>query len=466
MIIRTIAFLFFLFGISACDKNETPEVIQPPQKKITVTYGEDTSNIPNPERGYFSQTASYSTSQNYLTQDYIDKLKAQNITLVRRVFVMNTFRDSEISAGFLQQIQADLDMLRKNGFKIILRFAYTFNETQTSSLMQDAPLERVLAHIDQLAPVIQKNADVIALMEGGFIGKWGEWHSSTNGLATVDNMRKILFKTLEVLPKNRMVSIRYLWAKQDIYNTEDPLPESEAFTLTNRARTGHHNECFVASTDNWGTYWPIDDTNLNIQKDYLNKENRFLPQVGETCNCNPPGSDCPEALKELARMRWSAINIDYIDCVVDGWKNQGCYEEIAKKLGYRFVLLKSEFPSSTRRDSMLNFSILIRNDGFASPYNQRDLELVFKSVSTGITKRLKLNSDPRRWLPDLGNIEIKEQLNVSSLSPDEYDLYLNLPDPEKSLNTNPAYSIRIANTGTWDDKTGYNNLGVKIKIAN
>lgn len=466
MFIKSVLYCFISLIVISCGENEPNEIIVEPPRKITVTYGEDSSNFPNPERGYFRQEASYSSGPNSYTQNYLDKLKSSQITLVRKIYVMNTFRNSPISEEYIQHVQNDLDLLRKNGMKIILRFAYTFNETSDKSKMVDAPLNVVLTHIDQLAPLIQKHSDVIALMEGGFIGFWGEWHDSSNGLATIDNMRKILFKTLDVLPKNRMVAVRYLWSKQGIFNTKDPLPESEAFNQTNRSRTGHHNDCFVAAKDDWGTYWPIDDLNLNIQKDYLNSENRFLPQVGETCNCNPPGSDCPQSQKELERMRWSAINIDYIDCVLSSWRIQGCYDIIAKRLGYRFVLLKSEFPSSVKKDVPLEFSILLRNDGYASPYNPRDLELVFKSVTTGISHRVKLTGDPRKWLPEKGNIELREQVNVSVLLPDEYELYLNLPDPVKNLNNNPAYSIRMANTGTWDQSTGFNNLGLKLKITN
>jgi hypothetical protein len=40
-----------------------------------------------------------------------------------------------------------------------------------------------------------------------------------------------------------------------------------------------------------------------------------------------------------------------------------------------------------------------------------------------------------------------------------------LPDPEESLYSNPAYSVRLANKDVWEKTTGYNKLGVKIQIA-
>jgi hypothetical protein len=37
-------------------------------------------------------------------------------------------------------------------------------------------------------------------------------------------------------------------------------------------------------------------------------------------------------------------------------------------------------------------------------------------------------------------------------------LLLNLPDPELSLYSVPAYAIRLANELVWEENLGYNNL--------
>jgi len=46
-----------------------------------------------------------------------------------------------------------------------------------------------------------------------------------------------------------------------------------------------------------------------------------------------------------------------------------------------------------------------------------------------------------------------------------YELYLNLPDPEESLYSNPAYSVRLANKDVWEAATGYNSLLHQVKIS-
>ena len=461
-LIFLVAFVATLGCSKKTDATGGDPVVVIPRKVITTQYQEDPSNFANPERGLMSQQVSYSNSPAPFSQLYLDQLKSNKVSLVRKVYIFNTFKAGPVSESFLQHVQDDLNFLRTNGFKIILRFAYTFNEEKPHI---DAPLNIVLSHIDQIKPILQNNADVIALMEGGFIGEWGEWHDSSNGLATTANMKPILFKLLDALPKTRTVAVRYQDAKKKIYETDLPLGSAEAYDLSNRSRTGHHNDCFVAAVDDWGTYWPIDAASLKAQKDYLNQENKYLPQVGETCNCNPPGSDCAESMKELERMRWSAINRDFVACVINSWVSGGCYDQMGKRLGYRFRLISSEVPNVAKIDSSFSFSFTVKNDGFATPYNTRDLELILRSKSNGSIQKFKLNFDPRTWLPDNGEIKISANINIpGSITTGEFEVLLNLPDPYSTLKSNPAYSIRLANMDVWEPNTGFNSLRTLVKI--
>ena len=80
----------------------------------------------------------------------------------------------------LNSIFADI---REAGVKAIIRFAY--NQGPYPDSEPDASKAQILRHIEQLAPLLQNNADVIAWLEAGFIGAWGEWHTSTNGLDNI-----------------------------------------------------------------------------------------------------------------------------------------------------------------------------------------------------------------------------------------------------------------------------------------
>jgi Domain of unknown function (DUF4832)/Domain of unknown function (DUF4874)/Secretion system C-terminal sorting domain len=436
--------------------------IQSTAQTQVITYAEDTSHFANPERGLFHQWLSDSKAPSPLSMRQFNQLRQDKMTLVRRLYSMTTFRTTEISNSFLQHIQQDMQALRQNGVKAIVRFAYTFNEAAPHD---DAPLALVLKHIEQLAPVLQDNADVIAYLEAGFIGRWGEWHTSSNKLDNTADRRVILQKLLDVLPSSRAVAIRTQQMKKDIFQENKPLSLTDALSGINRARTAHHNDCFCAAIDDWGTYSPTDASSLKLQKDYLNQENRFLPQGGETCNLNPPRSDCSDALEDLIQMRWSTLNDDYHPDVLDSWRSQACYPEIRKRLGYRFRLISANFPLVARAGSTYGFSFNIQNVGFATPYNVRDVELVLRGTS-GQVFRFKLNDlNPRLWFPELGVINVQASLLFPhNLPPDDYQFLLNLPDPAPTLNGVGAYAIRLANEQVWEPSTGYNDLHFTLRL--
>jgi hypothetical protein len=196
-------------------------------------------------------------------------------------------------------------------------------------------LERILAHIEQLGPVLARNYDVIAVLEAGFVGLYGEWHSSIS-VNTTEARRQVLFKLLSVLPKERMVALRYNRHKRAIFNSNQPLTINEAYSGSNQARTAAHNDCFLSNEHNSGTYssagsdggWGL---GYEAEKQYLSADNLYLSQEGETCGTSGTAfATCERALTELARMRWDMLNAGYYQPILSQWKSQGCYAEISK----------------------------------------------------------------------------------------------------------------------------------------
>jgi Domain of unknown function (DUF4832)/Domain of unknown function (DUF4874) len=443
---------------SSTNPNPEPEPEPNPSgPTVSVSYQGDSSNFANPERGFYFAHVMSGSDPKVIDSTNIQRMKDEKISIFKRIYNLNTFKGSSISSSYLDWIQRDLDVVRSNGLKVSLRFSYNFNDGSTS----DAPLSRVLEHIDQLGPVLRRNADIIAFLDAGFIGKYGEWHSSTNGLTSSSSKRQILERLLSVVPSNRMVVLRYARDKKEIYGSS-AMGESVAFNGSSRARVGHKNDCFLASTDDQGTYWPLDSNSLNAQKNYLAQENLFVPQSGETCGWNPPRSDCPTALAELQKMHWSSIGRMPSD-FVSRWTSQGCFDDIYKRLGYRFRLVSGILPQRAAPGGTLSVKLKMTNEGFAGLYNPRGLELVLRNRNNGQETRVTINpsEDVRLYLPAAG--ETKD-LSLSGrlpggLASGSYDLFLNLPDPSSSLSRRASYSIRMANSNMWESSTGYNKLG-------
>lgn len=421
---------------------------------INHTYQEDTSDFINPERGFSQFGGSPSAA------------RSANMSLILAIFRLDNFKNGPISSTYLQQtVTKTFTDARNGGVKIIPRFTYNNPSAWpiNPSTDGDAPLSVVLGHLDQLQPILQQNADVIAYMEAGFIGAWGEWHSSTNNLTTLSNKTTILNKILSVLP-NRAVTLRVPADKQAIYNRSTPLTSTEAFSGSNISRTGHHNDCFLASPDDMGTY---DLSKIAQQKAYLSTENLYLPQGGETCSNDSaaqPYIGCTNAQNELNNLRWSRLNSAYHQGVLDLWRQQGCYQTISKSLGYRIRLVNASISETLKPGGEFQVTINLRNDGYGVPYNPRGLEVMLRNKQTQAVYKLALDNDPRRWGPSTPqSVTVTAGIPVN-MPAGQYDIFLHLPDPASALYGKPAYSIRLANTGTWEASTGYNSLQAVLTV--
>ncbi len=434
-------------------------------------YTASTANFANPERGFYHQDAPMWVGTQTLPQSVsgLAALRTRGISTVRWYFLIDEFVSTDLSSAALTFIGQQFDAARAAGIKVIPRFAYNFPTDGTFPYTDpDATLTQTLTHIQQLTPVLTAHADVIAFMEMGFVGAWGEWHSSTNGHVHYTNGtvqaggQAIINAVLAALPATRMTAMRYAPHKQQLYGP-DPLTEAQAFNGTAQARIGAHNDCFLASRTDWGTY-PSDAAERRAVRRYLSADNRYLPQGGETCNAGPDAQQfigCSNALTDLALLRFSALNIDYNEDVLNVWRSQGCFGQIARRLGYRFRLIESSIPSQAQAGETAVLTLVLQNDGFAAPYNPRGFEIVLRAHADGQLYRPTLVNppDPRRWLPDAGPLVLPLQMQLPPTLPaGTYDVLLHLPDPEPTLYGRPEYSIRLANTGVWEADTGFNDL--------
>ncbi|MGO9258036.1 MAG: DUF4832 domain-containing protein [Bryobacteraceae bacterium] len=423
-----------------------------PLTLAAATYPPSGEDFPNPERGFYVQ-AVYNPERGQtrpLSADVLRRARDNGMSLLRMYWILSEFRDRPLSPAMLDRVRADFATARACGIKVIGRFGYNFGPIGAP----DAPLERVLGHLDQLRPVLRENADVLAFLEAGFIGTWGEWHNSTNGL--MGHTREIVAKILDVLPTDRTLALRYPRLKTDLYGPE-PLTAQEAFSAIPKARIGAHNDCFLASETDWGTW----SKNIAAEKAFYHQDNLFVPQGGETCNFQEdaqPFIGCENALRELAFQRFNTLNDGYQQEVLDSWTKGGCMPEIRRRLGYRFRLVDS---SAQVEGKNLRVSVTVRNDGFANLYNPRPVVLVLRDRAVGRIERVPVAADPRRWMPS----EATTFTVTATLPPGEYDILLHMPDAAPSLRDRPEYAVRFANPGVWEPATGMNRLAESAAIG-
>ncbi|PTT20313.1 hypothetical protein DBR36_06020 [Microbacterium sp. HMWF026] len=438
----------------------------------TVVYAEDPSVIANPARGWYHHTETHSypdgTGWTPLDPAELTRLRAEGVTQVLRVVYLERYVDADLDPAVLAALDADLATARAAGVSVILRFAYAQGGAMPPAPPYgDAPVERVLAHIAQLTPVLRADADVIAAVQQGFIGLWGEGYYTDYFVADpadpsvvtdadwADRSR-VLEALLAALPADRGVQVRTMQTKQKALGRPSglagALSEVEAFGGSDAARIGHHNDCFLASPDDFGTF--VSDP-LSLDQDYLAQETRFVPMGGETCAVNAPRSEWPSAAAELQRYHYSFLNEDFDRDVLDSWGRQNL-AEVSRRLGYRFVLESSRVVDG----AAASVSITLRNDGWAAPYTPRPVQIVLTGAAGDIT--VPVNADARAWAP---GTEVTLEVPLGAAPAGEYRVALALPAPEPSIAADPRYAIRAANLGTWDAATGRNDLGQVVRVG-
>ncbi len=429
-------------------------------------------DVPNPERG---------PARYYLCGDAVNRLSATTLAKRRTdegtrlawcMVYLNDYKrvdvlDTPAAGDVLERLRLDFDAIRQAGVKTVIRFAYTSDDNPDTPAGEDAPLERVKKHIGLLGPVLRDNADVIAAVQAGFIGAWGEWfytsHFGNAGQvsdAQQADRKAVLEALLAALPADRSVQLRVPKDKRLMYGNAT-LPDHRAYDGSNEARVGFHNDCFLAPYDDMGTF-----RDPSIDRPYLADETRFVPMGGETCQPSER-STCAVAQAELAQFHWSYLNLDYQKDVLDSWRAgpNACMDTIIRSLGYRFALTEGTFPDAAAPGGTLPVRFSVRNEGYAAPYNPRTAQLVLRRASDGQVTRLPLAADPRRWAPG-ATTTVTETLNVpANLAAGQYQLGLALPDPAPSLSNRPEYAVAVANEGLWRPADGWNDLRHTVTIG-
>ncbi len=406
-----------------------------PAPMVTLSFSESGQDIANPERGFY-------VAVDLLSSSGAAQARASGHTMAIAQVHLDSYRDRPIDAALLAQLDAGFASVRAAGIKVVLRFVYN------SAFDADAPLSVILGHIAQVKPLLQKNADVIAVMQAGFIGAWGEWHSSTNGLDNDADRAAILTAILDALPASRSVQVRTPMHKEAFVGPA--MTAAKAFDGSNAARIGHHNDCFLADGSDFGTY----ASPVAQWESYVGQDTRFTPMGGETCAVSSR-SECGPAVAEMTNNHWSYLNQEYNQAVLGGWEAQGCSNEIHRRLGYRFVQKQAAHSQTVAPGGALALELDIANTGFSAPFNERPVYVVLSGSGTRRVARLD-SVDVRRWQAGETS-KITARLRVpANAAAGTYKVALWMPDDATTLHDDARYAIQLANDGLFDTATGDN----------
>ncbi len=446
VLLATAGIIFFILATSSASfKDGIFSALYPKPKSQaaslkTTTYTYDDTVFTNPERGF--HTPDELTSGNSLRTDAL----SQGNTLVHTNFRLDAFRSSSISSTMLNTMQNALSSARNQGVKLVIRFMY--NAGPWPSCNPDATESWIHTHLGQVKPILEANQDVIAAFDAGFVGCWGEWHTSTNNLTEVATKTRIIKDILAHFPASKQVQMRTPAHIKDVWPS---LTEAE------RKRIGHNNDCFLASEDDEGTY-----ENISVDKAYIAALGTDSVVGGETCAVSSR-TNCSTALAEMQQLHWTHINEGFEAKVIQGWKDGGCFTTMKKNLGYRLGLVSASYTDIAVPNEPFQISFDIKNYGYASMFNSRPVIVVIYNTTN--VYGFPLSVDPRSWKSNTTSTVNQTFIMPSSVVPGAYKLALWLPDESTTLRSKPAYAVRLANTGVWDAVTGFNILDSNYTIA-
>ena len=412
----------------------------------------------NPERGLHKAFECHSDNPAPLTAGQAKAFYNAGYTLIHFDFYMEDYRDTLIEESYLEVVRQSMQALRDGYCKGIVRFAYTNSQDQ---FPYEAHEDLVLQHIEQIKPILQAYADVIYVMEAGFVGVWGEWYYTSDQLTNFKqnpmkdsdfvSRRHVLDALLQALPEERTICVRTPKFKMKCYGWTftDTLTRAEAFSSTPKARLAFHDDAIMADNNDLGTF-PSPQ-----YRDYVEAETKYLIYGGESC---PPGNaaSCEKTLDQFLKMHICYLNNDYYRPTFSKWIKGGCLDQIKLGLGYRFEGRDVATTKEPKAGEKLQVKFSLVNVGYSAPKNPRDIEmLLINEAEPSEIYRVVPDTDPRFWYTD--QMQVIE-VAFTPAKAGSYKLYLNLPDPQPTLHDNPRYSIRLANENCWDAKTGYNYL--------
>ncbi len=449
-------------------------------KSFTV---DDDTDFWNPERGFYHYSSinldGRGSSRGALGQGSFQDCQNDNMSLKFRYYIMEHYNNgSAIAQADLNRISSDCAAARAAGCKLIIRFSYSnsgYNNDNDWHITEPTKAQ-MQAHMAQLKPILAANADVIAVVQAGFVGIWGEWFfTSTFGKDwsnpnAVNDRNDIINSLLDMAPADRFVQLRTVhYITEYVGNgnrSYTGLTDQTAFSGSAQSRLGHHNDAFGASEDNWGTYY-----DKGNEYNYLKNMGLYAPLGGESAGGDYNWYKGSQAMSDMENLHYDYMHVDYHEDCVGAWKREypqgsskSYFDIMKRRLGYRFQLTSATISNEVAPGGTFNVKLSMKNSGFSNLYNKRIAYIVLKSSTK--TYKLPLSSDPRLWKCGQ-TTSINENLTLPTNIPTgTYSIYLNLPDMYASIANNKAYAIQLANKNMGWTNDGLNDLGMTITVRN
>ncbi|OUM62449.1 hypothetical protein PIROE2DRAFT_11246 [Piromyces sp. E2] len=416
-------------------------------------------DIPNPNRGFYTTQITRLSKFKPLTKSHLQKLVDRGNTVLYRAYCLDTLRKAEhVSSDFIDKLQDDFDLVESVGMQLIIRIYYSYTKEDP-----DARLSVVKQHIKDLKSVLTKNAKNIFAIQIGYIGTYGEGYYTNEDFGDkgkistkqwrnrYEVIKSVLLNTSPdtvILVRTPEIKINFL--NSGILDTGDIVDEK------NRNRLGYFNDCFLSSDDDVGTYENNDEYN------YVKKDTKNVPIVGETCRNYKSRTNCESAVKEMERMHFSSLNSEYNESVLNLWKEDGCYKEISERLGYQLRLSHLIATTESTANSMITFHAEGYNNGFSAPFDYKYAKIILKSDNMQCYKRIPIKATTWKaggYFSICAYLQLPKNIRIG-----KYEYILEIAD--SASHKNYKRNILFVNSATQNLNDRLNHLHQYITVTN
>lgn len=359
----------------------------------------------------------------------------------------------------LDHLNAGLAFYAGKGVRVMPRFVYNFGPIGAP----DAQIGVISNHIDQIAPILLANKDLIFGLEAGFIGTWGEWHDSTKGNDTPAAQKIVLDKELSYFGSVFPIFVRY---------------PADLITYTGKLapdlRLGLHDDYYASAPTDAGTFdWPPRDPLPGYSSSQLMSYAAAVSTVsmfiGEFGALYPTFQSCSalDTFSYTYHPQSISLNIYPADIGTE-LVNEGCALRFLNKVGTRIELQKVTVQGNPVPNGTLNFAITLANAGYGRVIRPRPATLVLASSGTTVGQtpiplaQLDLRVLSASSLPVPQTFQFGITL-PPTLPSGQISAFLLIPDPAPSLTSQAVYalpfnSLDVTNNAVFNPTTGYNLL--------
>lgn len=417
-------------------------------------FAESARELHNPNQGFYYWYTFWITEEQENYEELVESIGQKDTELSLIKICLQHYRERQISETGLANIEKLFHALETLDQQLIVRFIYD-DEGRNDQYEPDS-LDIILRHMEQLESVLDRYKKQIFLLQGLFIGHWGEMHGTRYD--NPEDMRRLANQLLSVTDDSVYLSVRTPAQWRSIVQSDTPLEETLAGSKS-AARLGLFNDGLLGNRSDFGTYKtedtdekdPLGRWSREEELDFQRILCRYVPNGGEVINDNSY-NDFENAVEGLEQRHITYLNKGYDQAVLEKWKKstvveEGCffgmdgYTYIERHLGYRLLIADTALVYN-KKQRHISVEVSLKNIGFAPLYKESKINLVLYREDNEELMEKEMSCDIRGLAggEESDTVQMAQaEIPVSDLSKAEYKAYFSIED----LNT--GRHIEMAN---------------------